>query len=374
MIYIFGVLLSMLIIWRACDGFESASGYLGRNMSDGVRGATFNAIGSSIPELMTTAIALLIYADNEGFSFGIGTTAGSAIFNSAIIPSLIIVTVLSISVVAKITISRKVIIRDGLFLIASNWLLIKVLAGQSIGVYHGLILMSFYFIYVGYMLSTMKRDKPFDGGDGYTRRRDTDSFFYNVITIDLRAVLLQSKDLTTKRAWLLLLLSTAVIGGACHLLVESCYGIGEYFHINNYFIAVILAAAATSVPDTVLSIKDAMENKYDDALANALGSNIFDICFCLGLPLFLYCLFTGNEIFIGLANEGHVAELRVLLLLSTITIFAIFLIGKTMGVIKAILMFSVYVCFVTFIISRAYGNPVAKNIGLWLQDVLALIC
>ena len=373
MIHFGGILLSMLIIWRACDGFESASGYLGRNMSGGVRGATFNAIGSSIPELMTTAIALLVYADNEGFSFGIGTTAGSAIFNSAIIPALIIMTVLFFGLAKKIVVSRKVIIRDGLFLIASNFLLIKVLAGESLGVYHGLTLMGFYFVYVAYMLSTMKKDAPFDAGDGYTRRRDNDSFFYNIITIDLRAVLLQSKDLTTKRAWALLLFATLIIGIACHLLVESCYGIGEYFSINNYFIAVILAAAATSVPDTVLSIKDAMNNKYDDALANALGSNIFDICFCLGLPLFFYCLFTGNEIFIGIANEGHVAELRVLLLLSTIAVFAIFLIGRSLGLIKAFLMLGVYFSFITFIIARAYENSIAIQIGQWLQKILAYL-
>ena len=42
---------------------------------------------------------------------------------------------------------------------------------------------------------------------------------------------------------------------------------------------VIIAAAATSVPDTILSIKDARKGNYNDAISNALGSNIFDICF-----------------------------------------------------------------------------------------------
>ena len=45
------ILLAMLVIWRASDGFETASEYLGRNLTDGVRGATINAIGSKIQVL-----------------------------------------------------------------------------------------------------------------------------------------------------------------------------------------------------------------------------------------------------------------------------------------------------------------------------------
>ena len=34
-------------------------------------------------------------------------------------------------------------------------------------------------------------------------------------------------------------------------------------------VAVIIAAAATSVPDTILSIKDAKKGNYNDAISNA---------------------------------------------------------------------------------------------------------
>ena len=53
---LFAITLAMLIIWRSSDGFEVASGYLGRNLTDGVRGATINAVGSSIPELFLSLI------------------------------------------------------------------------------------------------------------------------------------------------------------------------------------------------------------------------------------------------------------------------------------------------------------------------------
>ena len=70
------ILFTCLLIWRACDGFEVASEYIGRNLSEGVRGGTINAISSSIPELFTTLIALFVLSDADGFSIGIGTTAG----------------------------------------------------------------------------------------------------------------------------------------------------------------------------------------------------------------------------------------------------------------------------------------------------------
>lgn len=54
-----------LFIWRACDGFETASQYIGRNLSEGVRGGTINAISSSIPELFTTGIALFVLGDQQ---------------------------------------------------------------------------------------------------------------------------------------------------------------------------------------------------------------------------------------------------------------------------------------------------------------------
>ena len=77
-----------LVIWKACDGFETSSEYLGRNLTDGVRGATINAISSSMPELFSTIFFLICLKDTEGFSGGIGTTAGSAIFNAMIIPAV----------------------------------------------------------------------------------------------------------------------------------------------------------------------------------------------------------------------------------------------------------------------------------------------
>ena len=95
------ILFTCLIIWRACDGFEVASEYIGRNMSEGVRGGTINAISSSIPELFTTLIALFVLSDTEGIAIGLDTTAGSALFNGMIIPAVCILCVVGTIVLGE---------------------------------------------------------------------------------------------------------------------------------------------------------------------------------------------------------------------------------------------------------------------------------
>ena len=64
----------------------------------------------------------------------------------------------------------------------------------------------------------------------------------------------------------LIILSTSIIGLSCLLLVSACEMIGSYSYDIPYlgefygldipilFVAVILASAATSVPDTVISV------------------------------------------------------------------------------------------------------------------------
>ena len=87
------VVLTSVLIMFACESFEQATDYLGRRMPPGIKGATLNAVASSLPELLTTFILLFFYRDVDGFSGGIATVAGSAVFNAVIIPCLCILVV-----------------------------------------------------------------------------------------------------------------------------------------------------------------------------------------------------------------------------------------------------------------------------------------
>ena len=89
------VLLSSYVLAKSCNAFEGASDFLGRNLPAGIKGATINAVGSSLPELFTTLALLFFIGGAEVFGAGVAVTAGSAVFNSEIIPFLCIVAVMA---------------------------------------------------------------------------------------------------------------------------------------------------------------------------------------------------------------------------------------------------------------------------------------
>ena len=377
------IILSCIIIWKASDGFELASNYLGRNLNDGVKGATINAIGSSIPELLTTIFFLLYLKDTEGFSGGIGTTAGSAIFNGMIIPALVILYVLGKKITDKIEVSKKVILRDGLSLIIAEAILIILLSGQTLFWWHGLVLIFTYVLYASYMLLSMSKNNTDDDDNDDHEFEESNSKknkILSIFTINLEDLIIGNSKLKTSNSWFLLIVSTVVMGVACLLLVAACELIGSDIYslpfigelkglnIPVMFVAVILASAATSVPDTILSIKDAKNGDYNDAIANALGSNIFDICFALGFPLLMYTIFYGP---INLSPDiaGFSTELRIMLFVLTVIAFLVYFVGKYMTILKAFILMTIYVFFTIYIISRSQSYEWAMDISILLQSI-----
>lgn len=362
------ILITCIIIWRACDGFEMASNYLGRHMKEGIKGATINAIGSSLPELFTTLFFLFVLKDKDGFSGGIGTTAGSAVFNAMIIPAIVILVVIGKGISSKIELSQKVVLRDGIALILAELALIFVITGTSLNWTHGLILMLLYFVYVAYMLLSQGAG---DVENEYEDEADGGNRTVALFKGDLSTVVLGDSKINTTKAVMLLIVSVIFIGLACFWLVEACEQFGTAIGMPIYFVSVVLASAATSVPDTIISYKDAMKGNYDDAVANALGSNIFDVCFALGFPLFLFTLIYG-PIEMSADTIENVGQLRVLLLLLTIIVFLVFVFGrKGIKKIHARLLLFLYVFFVLYSVGKGlhYDIPVIREISDALSSI-----
>ena len=369
---LFFITICCLIIWRASDGFEAASEYLGRNLSDGVRGATINAIGSSMPELFTTLFFLFVLKDKDGFAGGIGTTAGSAIFNGMIIPAVVILIVVLKRINSSVTVSRKVLLRDGISLLICELVLIFLLGGKTLTWVHGMILMGLYATYVIFMLTTMKKSEEVIAENIEEDEEEDDDandkgFIMNIITLNLEPIFIKN-NINTRSAWSLLIGAMVVISSACFLLVKSCEWLGDSLGVPIYFIAVILASAATSVPDTILSMKDAQKGNYDDAVSNALGSNIFDVCFALGFPLFLFTMIYG-PIEMSTDTIVNVSELRILLFILTLIAFIIYIARNKMGAMSAFLLLLIYVAFTLFILGKSVNAEFSGEISVWLNDV-----
>ena len=178
-----------------------------------------------------------------------------------------------------------------------------------------------------------------------------------LLTLDFNELLYQGRSFTTMSAWVVLGTSTLAISAACYLLAEMVVLSADALSVPTYFTAVIFAAAATSVPDTFLSVKDAMNGNYDDALSNALGSNTFDITVALGFPLFLYAVLTGTAV--PLTESGDIQILRVVLLAVTIVMLTLLLWPKRITVRAAYAMGGIYIAWLGFLIinSNLFSLP-----------------
>ena len=368
-----------LIIWKSGEGFETASDYLGRNLSDGVKGATINAVGSSLPELLTTIFFLFILRNAEGFAAGLGTTAGSAVFNAVIIPFIVVIAVFIKFKKKEITISRKVIIRDGIALIIVNIILLIVVKSKfngnssySLTWIEGATLMVFYLFYLAYLF--IKMDKSGVKLDSVAiedskivpgrRKRD---ILNSVISFDFEKAFIGNGKINNTRAWLLLTFSMTIMSAGCYGLAEASIMLGEALAIPVFIVSVIIAAAATSVPDTFLSYKDALKGNYDDSISNAFGSNVFDIGFAVGFPVLMFGLLFG-EIELDIEVQKDISELLVLLLFITISVFLIFISSNKLTIWKVIFMFTFYIFFIFVILAKTEDIEIVNSILDYLLE------
>ena len=78
------IVISSLVIWKTTNGFEDAFSFLGRNLTDGVKGATINAISSSIPELLTSVPDTILSVKDAmkgNYNDAISNAIGSNVFD-----------------------------------------------------------------------------------------------------------------------------------------------------------------------------------------------------------------------------------------------------------------------------------------------------
>jgi cation:H+ antiporter len=367
------MILSCLVIWRSATGFEVASDYLGRKLTYGIKGATINAIASSMPEFLSTFFFLFYLQDVNGFSGGLGITAGSSIFNLLVIPAAVVIVVAIREPGKTIEITRKVMQRDGIVLILTILILVFVIDQDVLKPWHGFVLVLLYIFYLGYMFFTMKNLREDRTEVVVPEREISDqSIIIKILTLKLECLVIGRREINNRNAWALLIISTSVMSLGTWILVLGTEMLSEAMQIPILFVAVVLSASASSVPDTVISIKDAKKGNYDDSISNALGSNIFDISFALGLPLLLYTLVSGNiEMEDGIRELS--AELWIFLLVTTILGALIFNIGKRLSIFKALLFLFIYSVFVFYVFGQAFHMDLTGRISDSLLNIVHLL-
>ena len=358
--------LIAVIIAEACEPFADAAQWVGNRLKlpQSVRGATLDAIASSMPELFTglffVTVALTGTKDAaqrmlesaEGYGSTVATCAGSSIYNLILIPAVCAIAV-SYYRPSKpqIDFSREVVNRDGMWVIGTQIGLLVFLFQPRLHWWMGVVALAAYAVYVLHLyMATRKFRTQLAGGDisAETPSEKATMFFgkYEV-------------RLSTSTSAIILVISTLVAAFACYLLVDLTNESARKLGVTPFFIAVILTAAVSSVPDTFMSLGSARRGDDSGAMSNVFGSNIFDICIGMSIPLLVSCYLNGWEPIMLVGPDDQtlrgVVGLRVFLFILTAIVMFIFWRARRVTRLTGWVLCALYASFVGYAVLGALG-------------------
>lgn len=308
-----------------------------------VAGASLMAMGSSAPELFIALMALFI-AGGAHSDVGMGTIVGSAIFNILVITGL--------SAIARpVEITWQVIVRDVVMYVLSVALLIAAFFDGRITLWESALFLIFYGIYIVILFNWRiaapdEADHAIDiVSDEIDVQRKKRGIFFRVTALVSRLIGLFMGD-PERSYWRTFAVSIAFIALLSYFLVEYAVVFAEELNIPPVVVALTLLAAGTSVPDLFASIVVARQGRGDMAVANAVGSNVFDILVGLGLPWLLLLIVQGGTIDVGTAGLFT----STLLLLGTVILLFIFLTtGHKLSRLEGAILILTYVIYVLWV-------------------------
>ncbi|HEV2148508.1 MAG TPA: hypothetical protein VGR37_13985 [Longimicrobiaceae bacterium] len=287
-------------------------------LRENIAGATLLAFGSSAPELFTASLTLVFLQGTA--SFGVGSIVGSALFQ-------ILVVIGFAALVRPGRLRWRPVVRDGAVYAAAVALLFFFARDGAFTVAEGGVLVGSYGMYLG-LLAFWSRHVPRspeepseteDGADeGAEGAVSAALSRLSVIALPVEFLLRPIPDPRERPKWTVpvFLLSLVVIGGGAYLFVRAGEDVALFLGVDPAIVALTVIAGGSSVPELVASAVVAQQGKHDMAVANALGSNTFDILVSLGFPVLLATLVHGR--IEGVGGPGITSS--ILLLLATLVL------------------------------------------------------
>lgn len=314
-------------------------------LTSDIAGATFMAMGSSAPELFVSVFSLIRPSAGEQ-AVGAGTIVGSAIFN-------ILVIVGASALFRRAVLTWQPVIRDLLFYILTILLLLFTFIDGEITLADSMLFVGAYAVYL-FSFGVWRKLFPYTVDRNIntdlvrdaekTRQHIEDAPFsvgnavdklLSYVFFDLR----KRPDLAMANFFV----AITMLAGASHFLVESAVNIAHFFGVPEVIIGLTILAAGTSIPDFLSSVAVARKGRGDMAVANAVGSNTFDINVGLGLPWFVFILMTGRSIPVATENLSS----SIVLLFATVLALLFLLIVKkwAIGRYAGVLLIAAYIFY-----------------------------
>lgn len=316
------------LIWIGSGWLEESAEALSRHygLPEVIQGSVVVAIGSSSPELASVVFAALA----GSFGMGVGAVVGSAVFNILVIPGLS-------GAIADhpLDANRALVYKEA----------------------------QFYMLAVSALLVTFALAVIYVPTDAATRLTGDVTRPLAAIPLALYGlyVFIQWQDVTEHdagdgdsgvavgREWGRLLAGLAVILIAVEQLVGAVDGFVGMFGIPEFLAGATILAAATSLPDALVSVRAATDGRGLTSLGNVLGSNTFDLL--VAVPLGVMIVPSGRVP----VDFGVAAPMMGVLTLATILLFTLLRTDLTLTDPESYTLLVAYGVFLVWIVAETVG-------------------
>lgn len=249
-------------------------------LSDEVAGASLMAVGSSAPEL-AIALMALFSGGGQHSDVGIGTIVGSAVFN------ILVITGVSAVAAGGLHIHVFAVRRDIFYYMLAIAYLALVFFDGHITLIEALLGLAGYLGYV-LLLIALRPPEPSEASSAPAQPDKPDRQAKVALWHQLESLivaLLQPLAGAPRKHYLrAFALSIVLIVALSYALVEATIVFAQGIGIPPVIVALTLLAAGTSAPDLMSSLDVARDGRGGMAVANAIGSNTFDLLVGLALP------------------------------------------------------------------------------------------
>ena len=267
-------IISLAVLIKSADVFTESSEKIGLafKIPSFIVGIAIVSIGTSLPELITSLIAV---SKNET-----EIVAANAIGSN--IANILLVVGFSSIVARKISIKRSLINLDLPLLACVTTLLIFILWDKQITFIEGIIAILTYLVYALYLISSGRERKILSHKNSDNKKDNLPATRIDRLKILKR--LWKHHEKVEKEIFAMLLLSAIFLFLGANYTIESIINIADSLDIAPPLIAMSAMAIGTSLPELVVSIRASMKRKYEIALGNIFGSNIFNALIVIGIP------------------------------------------------------------------------------------------
>jgi cation:H+ antiporter len=220
-----------------------------------VVGLTLVSIGTSLPELLVNLIASF----NGNSELAVGNVLGSNVANILLILGVAAcVRALPIhdtTIYSEIPFSLTATLLVGFL---ANAQIFAEKGGLSISRLDGAILLGFFLLFLAYIYRVWGASHASLSGDG----AESDSLVVPVLWI---------------------VGGSLSLGLGAHWVVSGAINVSQQFGLSESFVGLTVVAIGTSLPELVTSVMAARRGNTDLAIGNAIGSNIFNLLWVLGM-------------------------------------------------------------------------------------------